>query len=192
MTSLIDTNPKSTQGAKKVPLQLVPPSFTAMTAVGLADGLKYGRNNYREQPMSASTLVGAIKRHLDLWFEGQTYSSDRRVPHLANAAASLAILIEMQTHGTLIDDRNPNGHEALEALYRDLEEVVADLDRQQGDKVPASRHFTMATLKDEDKVVSNGPLGQLLVPAINPAPVRNFATAGSEDAKQAMTKPRPR
>ena len=134
----------------KVPLHLVPPSFIAYTSVGMLDGeRKYGRNNYLETPMEASTLVGAALRHIGLWFDGQEKSSDRGVPHLANAAASLAILVERQTKGTLIDDRNPGDGSPLGALMSELSKIVVGLIALQGDKPPANRPFTRLTSRGD-------------------------------------------
>lgn len=147
-------NPKTLAGQHKVPLHLIPPSFMSYTAVGMADGEgKYGRNNFRETPMEASVLIGAVFRHLGLWFEGQEVASDSGVPHLANAAASLAILIDMHTHGTLIDDRNPNGFAALEALNAELCEALANLRAGREGKLKASRDFTLQCIPKGERGV---------------------------------------
>lgn len=102
-----EPNPKQQYGDKKVPVHLWPFAATILGALGLAEGKeKYGRNNWRAQPVLASTYIAAAKRHLELFAESEDLAQDTANPHLGNALASLAILADAQMHGTLIDDRN--------------------------------------------------------------------------------------
>jgi hypothetical protein len=109
------TNPKDIIGSTKLPLHLWPASATAMGCIGLLEGmLKYGRQNWRPSGVRASIYVDACKRHLDAWFEGEATAPDSGVPHLANALACLAILVDAQAAGVLNDDRAyPGGYREL-------------------------------------------------------------------------------
>jgi hypothetical protein len=99
-------NPKDAAGRAKLPTELWPPAATLFGCVGLLEGrLKYGRNNWRATPVYASVYFAAARRHLDAWFDGEDNTAEGG-PHLGNALACIAILVDAQTHGTLIDDRN--------------------------------------------------------------------------------------
>lgn len=100
-------NPKDAIGRAKLPLHLWPTTATAFGAIGFLEGeLKYGRNNFRAAPVAASVYVAAAKRHLDAWLEGQENAPDTNNPHLGNALACIAIIVDAQVNGSLIDDRN--------------------------------------------------------------------------------------
>ncbi len=102
-----EPNPKQQFGDKKIPVHLWPFAATILGSLGLFEGLsKYGRNNWRAQPVLATTYVAAAKRHLELYLEAEDLAADTGNAHLGNALASLAILADAQMHGTLIDDRN--------------------------------------------------------------------------------------
>lgn len=120
------TNPKDAIGCTKLPLHLWPTTATAMGSVALLEGaLKYGRTNWREAGVRASIYVDACKRHLDAWFEGEDVAPDSGVPHLANALACLAIIVDAQAAGKLNDDRAYNG-----AGYRRLvDELTSHVER---------------------------------------------------------------
>ena len=114
-----DNNPKSGAGALKVPLHLVPPSASHYLAEALADGaVKYGPYNWRESGISAMVYVGAAKRHLDAWLDGQDSAEDSEVHHLAHAMACLAIILDATSVGTVVDDRPPKG--AAHRLQKDF------------------------------------------------------------------------
>lgn len=103
-------NPKDRIGQHKIPLSLWPPAATVYGALGLADGAaKYGRNNWRKDGVIASIYVDALLRHVFAWFEGEEYDTESGVPHLGHALANLAILIDAQLCGKLVDDRNADG-----------------------------------------------------------------------------------
>ena len=131
-------NPKGAAGRAKIPLHLWPASATAAGSLGFLEGeLKYGRNNYRATDVAASVYVAAAKRHIDAWFEGQEVSPDYKVPHLGNALACLAILVDAQANGSLIDDRNFTKREdGYAELVAELTQVVVFLKAQLGDRTP--------------------------------------------------------
>lgn len=135
------TNPKDIIGSSKLPLHLWPETATAMGCVALAEGmLKYGRANWRSAGVRASIYVDACHRHLAAWFEGEDTAPDSGVPHLANALACLAILVDAQAAGKLVDDRQvPGGYRAL---VENLTPHIERLKALHADKNP--RHYTIA------------------------------------------------
>lgn len=125
MSETKQTNPKDAIGASKLPLHLWPTTATAMGCIGLLEGaLKYGRTNWRDSGVRASIYVDACKRHLDAWFEGENCAPDSGSPHLANALACLAIIVDAQAAGKLVDDRAYNGAGYRKLVERLTPEVV--------------------------------------------------------------------
>lgn len=106
-TTYPDGNPKSAQGAKKFSLRLLPLPAEVEVNRALDDGrTKYGAANWRETGVAATVYVDAAKRHLAQWFDGgQENAADSGVHNLGHAMACLAILIDAQWNGKLIDDR---------------------------------------------------------------------------------------
>jgi hypothetical protein len=101
-----ETNPKDRIGQSKVSLSKVPPAALAHCAHALMDGAsKYGAYNWRGKKVQAGIYVDAAQRHLLSWFEGQESATDSGIHHLGHAMACLAILLDAQEGGNLIDDR---------------------------------------------------------------------------------------
>lgn len=118
MSGYPDNNPKTAMGAVKLPLDLVPPSATHFLAMAMADGAKkYGPYNWREHSISTSVYIGAVKRHIDAFWDGEDYAEDSGVHHIAHAMACLAIMMDAMT----LDKLNDN---------RPLKGAAADLQRQ--------------------------------------------------------------
>lgn len=110
MTGYPDGNPKTAQGAMKVPLHLVPPSAMHYLALAFKDGAaKYGPYNWRDKGVSASVYYGAARRHFDAWWDGEDVSPDALVHHLGHVMACCAIVLDALTVGKLNDDRPPKG-----------------------------------------------------------------------------------
>lgn len=108
----IGANPKQAFGDTKPPLHLVPAALTHAVSVGLSEGRdKYGAWNWRSTKVEAMTYVGAILRHLAAYVDGEDADPDSAIgkSHLAGAAASLAILLDAQEGGFLVDNRPPKG-----------------------------------------------------------------------------------
>ena len=139
------SNPKDLIGSDKLPLHLWPSTATAMGCLGLLEGaLKYGRSNYRVHGVRASIYFDACKRHLDAWMEGENLSPEG-VPHLANALACLAIIVDSQAAGKLTDDRNVKG--GYRKLVNELTPFVKQLKETYKDK--NVKHFTINDLEME-------------------------------------------
>ena len=120
------TNPKDAIGINKVPLHLWPETATVLGSMALLEGAtKYGRANWRVAGVRASIYVDACRRHLARWFEGEGQDADSGVAHLGHALACLAILVDAQAAGKLVDDRQyPGGfHGLLDAATAEVQAI---------------------------------------------------------------------
>ncbi|MFY7953998.1 MAG: dATP/dGTP diphosphohydrolase domain-containing protein [Armatimonadaceae bacterium] len=103
-----DSNPKTRFGMAKPPLSLIPATALVHMAEGFRDGAaKYGPANWRKDPVSTSTYLNAAYRHIAAWQDGEECDPVSGVHHLGHAADCLAILMDAQACGTLLDDRPP-------------------------------------------------------------------------------------
>lgn len=143
------TNPKDAAAFDKAPLHLVPASFKAYTALALAEGaMKYGSWNWRAAGVRASVYVSALQRHIDKWFNGEEFDPETGVPHLANAAACLAVLIDSKTQLNMTDDRPPRQYGLPDLVNKQLPDAVAGLREKFADKNP--KHWTINDGGKED------------------------------------------
>ncbi len=121
-----DTNPKDALSSERVPLHLWPDTATAFGCLGLLEGaLKYGRLNWRAGGARASVYYSAARRHFALWFEGEEVDPKTKVPHLASALANLAIIVDAQQKGVLIDDRQYPG--GLPVTLKQVSQIIPHL-----------------------------------------------------------------
>lgn len=135
------TNPKDAIASDKAPLHLVPASFKTYTALALAEGaMKYGAWNWRAAGVRASVYVSALERHMAKWFNGEAEDPETGVPHLANAAACLAVLIDSMAQGNMTDDRPIPQPRFPQLLNEDAPSHIKDLRKIFGDRNP--QHFT--------------------------------------------------
>jgi dATP/dGTP diphosphohydrolase len=135
-------NPKDIVGSGKLPLHLVPDTGVALEALAFAEGaLKYGAYNWRVAPVRASIYVAALRRHLTKWLNGEEADAKSGVPHLASARACLAIILDAQAHGTLIDDRPPSAPELVKLIDEDAIKVLENLQELYGHNEP--HHHTI-------------------------------------------------
>jgi hypothetical protein len=105
-----EANPKQAYGDKKVPLQFVPPVAEVYLGLALKEGArKYGAYNWRDTSVESMTYIGAARRHIGAFLDGEDIDPESGNPHLAHAMASLAILVDAQENGTLIDNRPKAG-----------------------------------------------------------------------------------
>lgn len=111
------TNPKDKIGSYKVDLSLLPPVSLVHGAYALMDGaMKYGRFNWRSQPVQAHVYVAACMRHLLAWYDGEEAAQDSGVHHLGHALACCAILLDAEHNRALIDDRPKTAGEPVSEL----------------------------------------------------------------------------
>lgn len=100
-------NPKNVQQLKegKTPYECVPLSTLEGLARVMAHGAaKYGKYNWREQKILASTYKAAIMRHLVAWSEGQHLDPDSGDSHLHHIMACCVVALDAIAHGTFKDD----------------------------------------------------------------------------------------
>lgn len=178
-----DTNPKDIVAAGKVPVHLWPATATVLGSIGLLEGmLKYGRSNWREKGVKVSVYIDAAMRHLFDYMEGDDLTSDVGVHNLANALACLAIIVDADAHGELIDDRNfTPGVQGYRAYVERFTPEVARLKELFKDRNP--KHYTIA-----DNPITAWPFGDGLgFPEVNAAIKRSSTKTAT--AKKAA-KPR--
>ncbi len=103
-----DTNPKDRAATSRLDLTLFPSAAVAYGALAMTEGdLKYGGFNYRAAGVCVSVYVAACGRHLAKFYNGEECDPVTKVPHLANAIACLAVVIDSIEHGNANDDRPP-------------------------------------------------------------------------------------
>lgn len=140
--ALKTSNPKDLIGCNKVPLHLWPESATVHGSLALLEGaLKYGRTNWREYGVRSSIYIDACRRHMLRWFAGQDMDPDSGVHNLGHALACLAIIVDAETNGRLVDDRNYNELKTVELLDSMADMVAQIRDKHRG-KDP--KHYTLA------------------------------------------------
>jgi hypothetical protein len=100
-------NPKEKYGIAKVCLSFVPPLARILEAkVMMLGAAKYGRFNWRKDPIEANTYIDAIYRHIQQWEDGIEDDPESKVSHLAHIRACCAILLDAQYTNNLIDNRD--------------------------------------------------------------------------------------
>ncbi len=148
-----ESNPKQAFADNKIPVHLWPPVATYLGTLGLLDGAcKYGRANWRESGVLASTYYSALNRHINAWMEGENLDPDSRLPHLGHALACLAILVDAQMTGQLTDDRNYRG-EGYRKVMTTLTALVPTIRERYKDKAP--KHYDK---QDEEPFAKAGEL----------------------------------
>lgn len=122
----VSVNPKDLIGAKKLSMCVLPDVAVAHGNHAMGNGAKkYGPYNWREKAIGATTYINAARRHLAQWYDGQEVAEDSGVHHLGHAMACLAILLDAQEAGALVDDR-PRGGGGFNRVLSRLNEVQKD------------------------------------------------------------------
>lgn len=120
---MLGRNPKDIHGYKKVDLTLLPSIASVHGSHAMMDGAKkYGPYNWRDNAVLARVYIAAAVRHINMWAAGEELAEDSSVHHLGHAIACLAILLDAQATGNLIDDRAKS--EALIKAMKDLDAIV--------------------------------------------------------------------
>lgn len=107
-TTTKSSNPKDILAAneQRVLLHLIPSPALIKMALALMDGAKkYGPYNWRKEGVSATTYISAAQRHIAAWLDGEEDAADSGAHHLGHALACLAIILDGQAVGNLVDDR---------------------------------------------------------------------------------------
>lgn len=119
------TNPKDLLGAKKVSITKLPPVAIIHASHAMMDGArKYGAMNWRAKKVQAEIYIDATLRHIHSWNEREENASDSGVHHLGHAMACLAILLDAQETGNLIDDRPTSDGTFQKVLSRLNEQIT--------------------------------------------------------------------
>lgn len=157
----METNPKDSIGRAKVPMSIFPQIAVAYGAIGILEGqLKYGAVNFRATPVAASVYLDAALRHLAQWRDGQEMCLEQGAdgeltelgPHLGNALACIAIILDARMHGTLVDDRPiSQDNTALTREMEGLRKSVAALQTRFGSVNPV--HYTLDKVTAVDSEV---------------------------------------
>jgi len=122
------TNPKDRAATTRLDLTLFPMTAVAYGALAMTEGdLKYGGYNFRVAGVLASVYVAALLRHVYKWYNGEWADPATRVPHLANALACLAVLIDAHEAGVLKDDRPPKAD--MDKLLASFQGIVGHLQK---------------------------------------------------------------
>jgi hypothetical protein len=131
---MIGTNPKDLLGVRKVSLTKLPPTALAHAGFAMMNGAeKYGPYNWRDKPVIASIYVDAAERHLNAWFDGEEDAADSGARHLGHAMACLAILLDAQESGNLVDDRPAAGRGTFCRVLEQLNAKIAAKNATVGD-----------------------------------------------------------
>ena len=105
-TAEVSNNPKHRIGITKAPLTLNPVVAAIEQSLAHYDGAdKYGAFNWRVEKVNMRIYIEAAKRHLDCLLEGEDYADDSGVHHCGHVMACMAIILDAQSLGQLIDDR---------------------------------------------------------------------------------------
>lgn len=102
------SNPKEGAGRLKPRLSDMPTNI--LFEVGKVNALgadKYGRFNWAESSISASTYYDAILRHLHQWWFGEDTDTESGCHHLAHIIAGAMLLRDGMNRDRFIDDRPP-------------------------------------------------------------------------------------
>ena len=93
----------------KEDLSLIPLSALKEEAKGFMLGeKKYGRDNFK-QGMEVSRLIAAALRHIHQYMEGEDADPESGASHLGHARCCLAMILECERLGTLVDNRHKKG-----------------------------------------------------------------------------------
>ncbi len=148
-------NPKDAIGMNKLPLGLVPDTALAIFSLAFLEGAtKYGRFNWRAVGVRSSIYHDALRRHIASWWNGEDTDPATGVPHLANAAACIAIILDAQAVEKLNDDRPPRA-------------PVGSLLRQLASDVP--RIKALFADANPPQLTINDPLPGTSVPSASPS-----------------------
>lgn len=105
-----EPNPKDALGDRKVALELIPPpALIAVAQVFKLGARKYGPYNWRSNKVRAMVYVGAALRHVLSYLDGEHIDPESGESHAAHAMACLAIVLDADATGNLVDDRPTAG-----------------------------------------------------------------------------------
>jgi len=131
-----DTNPKDAIGSRKASYNNVPVPVLYEIGAAMNEGAcKYAAFNYRVAGVRPMVYIGAARRHIDDYVEGQDIDPGSGLHHITKAIASLVVLRDAQMNGMVkFDDRPPCAVEGwMERAHAENGQV---LDRFPNPKAP--------------------------------------------------------
>lgn len=144
LVTLKPTNPKDRAATDRLDLTLFPDAAKVYGAIALQEGdFKYGGYNWRDAGVKASVYRAALDRHMAKYWNGEWADPGTGVPHLANAIACLAVLIDSHEQGNLTDDRPPE--QAISGLLQRAEAHVRELRSKFHTQQSPPRHVRKTT-----------------------------------------------
>lgn len=115
---MMSDNPKRAFGSVKPSPHFIRPIAIIEESVVMALGAaKYGAFNWQDTPVDAATYYSAAMRHLMIWYAGEDLDDESRASHLTHVRACMAILLDSQASGILIDNR-PKCASVADAIKR--------------------------------------------------------------------------
>lgn len=125
-TQMNTTDPKAAVSSRKLKLHVIPPVALlemgkALTNGAYGKGKEYGLMNWRNSEVRFTTYYDATMRHLLALLDGEDVARDSLIQHMAHAMATLAIMIDALSVGTMIDDR-PTPGKAADVMEAALKE----------------------------------------------------------------------
>lgn len=89
----------------KLRLDLIPPELMWQIGILLTKNIeKHGERGWEEEPIKASDMIAALKRHITQWELGQRNDDDSKMSHLWSVTANSMIAAVLEQRGVLIDD----------------------------------------------------------------------------------------
>lgn len=101
-----EVKPKDLSFGIKEPLSLVPPILIRKVSRCMEEGSqRRSVYNWRHEPVSAMQLIDKMMRHILDCLDGKDLTDDTKLSNLGAAAADIAVFLDAQEYGSLVDDR---------------------------------------------------------------------------------------
>lgn len=161
-----DNNPKAARATAegKLRLDLIDTAMTHPTSRVLAHGAdKYGKRNWRVEPIYASTYVAALRRHIDAWADGLDADLDSGEHPLAHVSATVDVVLDALKHGTLVDDREAAESKSANQYADDEradDELTPNATRDHAAEQPGTERHPWEPLPTHRELVERQKLGR--------------------------------
>ena len=97
---------KAKAARMKPQMSPIPCGVLAELGLAMSEGaLKYGRHNWRNSRITASTYYDALMRHIMAYWEGESTDPDSGLSHLVKAMACLVVWRDAEMCERITDDR---------------------------------------------------------------------------------------
>lgn len=150
-------NPKDLVAQTKLDLSLIPETLIVEVGLAFYEGaLKYGRYNWRMRPVKASVYLSAADRHILKYKAGEERDPLTGTLHLAYTICCVAIIIDADKYGTLVDDRAPRGRlnpNIAKQMDTEVMKRIKHLKNLFKDEKP--KQFTIGDSIDDDVILGS-------------------------------------